>query len=338
MKTVLVTGGTGFIGSHTVLELLKANYDVVVMDNLSNSKTESLNRVEKLTGKKADFHKLDLLDKEGLRKLFSSYEFDSVIHFAGLKAVGESVENPLLYFKNNISGTVTLCEVMQEFGVKDIVFSSSATVYGDPEESPIPEDSPVTSVNPYGRTKLTIEYILKDLYQSDSEWNIALLRYFNPVGAHESGLIGEDPNGIPNNLMPFVTQVAVGKLDKLRVFGDDYPTHDGTGVRDYIHVVDLAIGHLKALKKLETEPGVVTYNLGTGEGSSVLDVVKAFEKANSIEIPYEIAPRRSGDAAICYADPSKAEKELGWKAERNLEMMCRDAWNWQQKNPEGYDS
>lgn len=336
MTTVLVTGGTGFIGSHTVLELLNAGFNVVVMDNLSNSKTESLHRVERLTGKKADFHKLDLLDKEGLTALFESYDFDAVVHFAGLKAVGESVENPLLYFKNNISGTVNLCEAMQEHGVKNIVFSSSATVYGDPEKSPIPEESPVTSVNPYGRTKLTIEYILKDLYRSDKAWNIALLRYFNPVGAHESGLIGEDPNGVPNNLMPYITQVAVGKLDKLRVFGDDYPTDDGTGVRDYIHVVDLAVGHLKALEKLESNPGVVTYNLGTGTGSSVLDLIKAFETATSVEIPYEIAPRRAGDAAICYADPSKAENELGWKAERGLEAMCRDAWNWQQKNPEGY--
>lgn len=338
MKTILVTGGTGFIGSHTVLELLKEDYQVVVMDNLYNSKTESLNRVQKITGKEAKFHQLDLLDEDGLDRLFSAYEFDAVIHFAGLKAVGESVEKPLLYFKNNISGTINLCEAMKKYGVKNLVFSSSATVYGDPEKSPIPEDSPVTSVNPYGRTKLTIEYILKDLYDSDQSWNIALLRYFNPVGAHESGLIGEDPNGIPNNLMPFVTQVAVGKLEKLRVFGNDYPTHDGTGVRDYIHVVDLAVGHLKALEKLENKPGVVTYNLGTGTGSSVLDVVKAFEKANDIEIPYEITARRPGDAAICYADPSKAEKELNWKAERDLVDMCRDAWNWQQKNPNGYES
>src|SRR6056297_4332794 len=336
MKTVLVTGSTGFIGSHTVLELLNTGYEVVVMDNLSNSKTESLNRVEKLTGKKADFHKLDLLDKEGLRKLFGSYEFDSVIHFAGLKAVGESVENPLLYFKNNISGTVTLCEVMQEFGVKDIVFSSSATVYGDPEESPIPEDSPVTSVNPYGRTKLTIEYILKDVYQSDNEWNIALLRYFNPVGAHESGLIGEDPNGIPNNLMPFVTQVAVGKLEKLKVFGDDYETHDGTGVRDYIHVTDLALGHLKALEHLDNETGAEAYNLGTGRGSSVLDIIKTFEKVTGKKIPYELTDRRPGDAAVCFANPGKAKRRLGWETEKDLEDMCRDAWNWQTSNPDGY--
>lgn len=337
MKTILVTGGTGFIGSHTTLELLKKGYHVVVMDNLSNSKTEALKRVEQLTGKKADFFQTDLLDIQGLRDLFGRYVFDAVVHFAGLKAVGESVQKPVFYYKNNVSGTLNLCEVMQEAGVKNLVFSSSATVYGDPEKSPIPEDSPVTAVNPYGSTKLTIEYILKDLHVSDQEWNIALLRYFNPVGAHESGLIGEDPNGIPNNLMPFVTQVAVGKLEKLRVFGNDYPTHDGTGVRDYIHVVDLAVGHLKALEKLESRPGVVTYNLGTGRGSSVLDVIKAFEKANSLKIPYEIVARRPGDAAICYADPSKAGNELNWRAVRDLETMCRDAWNWQLKNPEGFN-
>ena len=336
MKNILITGGTGFIGSHTTLELLNENFNVVIIDNLSNSKRTSLDRVEKLTGRKADFHKIDLLDREGLQKLFSQYEFDGVIHFAGLKAVGESVEKPLLYYKNNISGTVNLCEVMSEAGVKNMVFSSSATVYGDPEVNPIPESSPVTFVNPYGFTKLSIEYILKDLYASDPDWNIALLRYFNPVGAHKSGQIGEDPNGIPNNLMPFVTQVAVGKREKLSVFGSDYPTHDGTGVRDYIHVVDLAIGHLKALEKLESGPGVVTYNLGTGTGSSVLDVIKAFEKANGVEIPYQLTDRRPGDAAACYADPSKAEKELNWKAARDLETMCRDAWNWQSKNPEGY--
>ena len=336
MKRILVTGGTGFIGSHTTLELLKAGFEVVVMDNLHNSKTESLNRVHQICDKEAIFHKLDLLDGEGLSSLFNQYQFDGVIHFAGLKAVGESVEHPLMYYKNNISGTVNLCEAMAEAGVKNLVFSSSATVYGDPETNPIPESSPVTAVNPYGRTKLTIEYILKDLYHSDPAWNIALLRYFNPVGAHESGLIGEDPNGIPNNLMPFVTQVAVGKLKKLKVFGNDYKTDDGTGVRDYIHVTDLSIGHLKALKKLEQNPGVVTYNLGTGNGSSVLDVVHAFEKATGIPIPYEIAPRRPGDAAVCYADPSRAEKELNWKAGRDLVTMCRDAWNWQSKNPDGF--
>jgi UDP-glucose 4-epimerase len=336
MKRILVTGGTGFIGSHTTLELLNAGFDVVVMDNLHNSKTESLKRVEQITGKKAAFHKMDLLDRDRLKSLFSQYDFDGVIHFAGLKAVGESVDKPLFYYKNNISGTVNLCEAMIEADVKNLVFSSSATVYGDPETCPIPETAPVTAVNPYGRTKLTIEYILKDLHISDPAWNIALLRYFNPVGAHESGLIGEDPNGIPNNLMPFVTQVAVGKLEKLRVFGGDYNTHDGTGVRDYIHVVDLSVGHLKALEKLDENPGVVTYNLGTGNGSSVLDVIHAFEEANGIAIPYEIAPRRTGDAAVCFADSTKAEQELGWKAERDLVTMCRDSWNWQSQNPEGF--
>lgn len=337
MKKILVTGGTGFIGSHTTLELINSGYQVVVMDNLRNSKLESLKRIEKMTGKEIPFHKADLLDKSSLESLFSTYSFDAVIHFAGLKAVGESVENPLLYYQNNIAGTVTLCEVMQQHGVKNMVFSSSATVYGDPEVSPIPEDSPVSAANPYGRTKLTIEYILKDLYQSDQKWNISLLRYFNPVGAHESGLIGEDPTGIPNNLMPYITQVAVGKLEKLKVFGSDYNTHDGTGVRDYIHVMDLAAGHIKALEYLSTGPGVDEFNLGTGKGSSVLDVVHAFEKANSVEIPYELTSRRPGDAAVCYADPSRAGKKLNWKTERNLEDMCRDAWNWQTKNPRGFE-
>lgn len=336
MKHILVTGGSGFIGSHTVLELLEETYQVTVFDNLSNSKKESLNRVEKLTGRSIDFYVADLLDKNSLRKVFSSQAFDSVIHFAGLKAVGESVEKPLLYYQNNVAGTLNLCEVMLEFGVKNLVFSSSATVYGDPESSPITEESPLKSVNPYGATKLIIENILKDLFHSDPSWSIALLRYFNPVGAHESGEIGEDPNGIPNNLMPFVTQVAVGKRDKLNVFGDDYPTKDGTGIRDYIHVKDLAKGHLKALEKITADRGLHIYNLGTGKGSSVLDVVEAFETATGIKIPYEITPRRSGDAAICYADASKAGRELGWRTEKSLLDMCRDAWNWQQKNPEGY--
>ena len=336
MKQILVTGGTGFIGSHTVLELLKEGYDVVVMDNLSNSNRESLRRVEELTGRRAAFHQTDLLDRESLERLFSNYDFDAVVHFAGLKAVGESVEKPLLYYQNNVTGTLNLCEAMEKAGLRDIVFSSSATVYGDPQQSPIPENSPLKAVNPYGATKLTIEYILKDLHQADSRWNIALLRYFNPVGAHKSGKIGEDPTGIPSNLMPFITQVAVGKRDHLNVFGNDYPTHDGTGVRDYIHVVDLATGHVKALEKLTENPGVFICNLGTGHGSSVLDMIKAFEKATGISIPYEIAPRRPGDAAICYADPSRAENELGWNAERNLEDMCRDAWRWQSQNPEGY--
>lgn len=336
MKNILVTGGAGYIGSHTTLELLKNGFNPIVLDNLSNSKTESIERVKKLTGRECPFHRVDLRDKETLNIIFDQYNIDAVIHFAGLKAVGESVEKPLLYYQNNVAGTLNLCEAMIQADVKKIVFSSSATVYGDPQQSPLKEESKLSAVNPYGRTKLTIEYILKELHHSDPEWDVALLRYFNPVGAHESGEIGEDPNGIPNNLMPFVTQVAVGKLDKLRVFGDDYPTKDGTGVRDYIHVVDLAIGHIKALEKISDTSGVLTYNLGTGKGSSVLDVIKAFEKANSLEIPYEITPRRPGDAAVCYADPTKAEKELDWKAERDLEAMCRDAWNWQSKNPNGY--
>jgi UDP-glucose 4-epimerase len=336
MKHILVTGGCGFIGSHTVLELLNNGLKVTVIDNLYNSHYEALNRVQQLTGKRADFHQIDLREKEKLQHLFDQHRYDAVIHFAGLKAVGESVENPLLYYSNNVSGTVSLCEVMKNSGVKNMVFSSSATVYGDPERSPIPEDSPLEAVNPYGRTKLMIEEILKDLNESDPDWNAALLRYFNPVGAHESGEIGEDPNGIPNNLMPFVTQVAVGKLPELKIFGNDYPTADGTGVRDYIHVTDLATGHLKALEKLKEDPGVAVYNLGTGKGSSVMDVIHAFEKASNIKIPYTFAPRRPGDAATTYADPAKAEKELGWKAERDLEAMCRDSWNWQSKNPKGY--
>jgi len=334
--SILVTGGAGFIGSHTVVELLENNEDVIVVDNLSNSKKEALNRVEKITGKSLTFYKTDLLDKEGLDEVFSKHEIDSVIHFAGFKAVGESVEQPLSYYHNNITGTIYLCEVMAQHNVTDIVFSSSATVYGDPETVPIQEDFPLTATNPYGRTKLFIEKILRDLHISNDNWNIALLRYFNPVGAHESGRIGEDPNDIPNNLMPYITQVAVGKLDKLSVFGDDYPTHDGTGVRDYIHVVDLAIGHLKALDKLQANPGVVTYNLGTGQGYSVLDVVNAFEKASGQDVPYKITDRRSGDIASCYADPTKAEKELGWTAKRDIVEMCKDAWRWQSQNPEGY--
>lgn len=338
MKTILVTGGAGFIGSHTTLELLNAGFEVVVMDNLSNSKLEAVKRVEKLAEKKTTFYQADLLDKDAMKAIFNENQIDAVIHFAGLKAVGESVEKPLLYYKNNVSGTVNLCEVMSDAGVKNLVFSSSATVYGDPSKSPLTEETELSATNPYGQTKLTIEYILKDLHRSDNKWNIALLRYFNPVGAHESGKIGEDPKGIPNNLMPFVSQVAVGKLEKLHVFGDDYPTHDGTGIRDYIHVVDLAIGHLKALEKLENKPGVEAYNLGTGEGSSVLDVIKAFEKATGENIPYTISPRRPGDAATCFADVSKAEKELNWKARRSMLQMCKDAWNWQSKNPDGYTS
>lgn len=336
MKSILVTGGAGFIGSHTALELLNAGYKVVVIDNLSNSKLTAISRVESLSSKKIDFYQMDLLNKKDLREVFNAYSFDAVIHFAALKAVGESVEVPLRYYRNNISGTINLCEIMQEAGVNNFVFSSSATVYGDPSQSPLTEDAELRAVNPYGQTKLTTEYLLKDLQSANPDWNVALLRYFNPVGAHESGEIGEDPSGIPNNLMPYVTQVAVGKRDKLSVFGNDYPTRDGTGERDYIHVVDLAIGHLKALKKLEENPGLVVYNLGTGSGYTVLELVKTFEETNGVSVPYEIAPRRSGDAASCYADPSKAEKELGWTTHRGLEEMCRDAWNWQQKNPNGY--
>ncbi|MDR9366085.1 MAG: UDP-glucose 4-epimerase GalE [Balneolaceae bacterium] len=336
MKSILVTGGAGFIGSHTALELLNAGYKVVVIDNLSNSKLTAISRVESLTSKKIDFYQMDLLNKKDLREVFNAYSFDAVIHFAALKAVGESVEEPLRYYRNNISGTINLCEIMQEAGVNNFVFSSSATVYGDPSQSPLTEDAELSAVNPYGQTKLTTEYLLKDLQTANPDWNVALLRYFNPVGAHESGEIGEDPSGIPNNLMPYVTQVAVGKREKLSVFGNDYPTRDGTGERDYIHVVDLAIGHLKALKKLEENPGLVVYNLGTGSGYTVLELVKTFEKINEVSVPYEIAPRRPGDAASCFADPSKAEKELGWTTQRGLEEMCRDAWNWQQKNPNGF--
>jgi len=337
MDKILVTGGTGYIGSHTVLELLNDGFEVVVMDNLINSSSESLKRVENITGKSVDFYQLDLLDKEGLNNLFGKYEFDAVIHFAGLKAVGESVEKPLFYYQNNVTGTLNLCEIMQKHEVYNMVFSSSCTVYGEPDVVPITEDESLSAVNPYGQTKLTIEYILKDLYRSDNRFNISLLRYFNPVGAHKSGEIGEDPNGIPNNLMPYVTQVAIGNLKKLRVFGDDYPTHDGSGVRDYIHVVDLAHGHLKALEKLKENPGIDVYNLGTGTGYSVLDVIKAFEDATGENVPYEIVDRRPGDAAAVYADPSKAKNELNWEAQKDLVEMCRDAWNWQLKNPGGYN-
>ncbi len=333
---VLVTGGAGYIGSHTVLELLELGKEVVVVDNLSNSSEESLKRVSDITGKKPVFHNIDLLDEDKLRDVFKRHSIDSVIHFAGYKAVGESVQKPMMYYQNNIDSTLVLCKLMKEFRVTDLVFSSSATVYGDPETVPITEESSLTATNPYGRTKLFIEYILKDLYRSDESWNIALLRYFNPVGAHKSGRIGEDPNDIPNNLMPYVSQVAVGKLEQLSVFGDDYPTPDGTGVRDYIHVVDLALGHLKAIEKLESNPGLVIYNLGTGKGTSVLDMVKAFENASGKTVNYKIAPRRPGDIATCYADPAKAEEELGWAAKRGIKEMCEDAWKWQSENPNGY--
>lgn len=334
---ILVTGGAGYIGSHTCVELIHAGYDVVVVDNLSNSKEESLNRVERITGKKVKFYKTDLLDREGLTTIFEKEMIESVIHFAGLKAVGESVQKPLEYYHNNITGTLILCGVMRDFGVKNIVFSSSATVYGNPATVPITEDFPLSATNPYGRTKLFIEEILRDFYVADKEWNIILLRYFNPVGAHKSGTIGEDPQGIPNNLVPYITQVAVGKLDKLGVFGDDYDTPDGTGVRDYIHVVDLANGHIKAIERIKSNPGICTYNLGTGIGYSVLDMVKAFSKVCGNEIFYEIKKRRPGDIASCYANPSLAVKELGWKAERGLDEMCEDAWRWQKNNPKGYE-
>lgn len=332
---VLITGGTGYIGSHTCIEFLNANYDVVVADNFSNSKEEVLKRIKEITDKDVKFYKTDIRDKEALRLIFSENSIESVIHFAGLKAVGESVSIPLKYYDNNIWGTVNLLEVMNEFNVKKIVFSSSATVYGYSKEVPFKENLPLSATNPYGRTKLMIEEILGDLYNSDNSWSIALLRYFNPIGAHESGKIGEDPNGIPNNLMPYITQVAVGKREKLSVFGDDYETHDGTGVRDYIHVTDLAKGHLYAMRKVNESSGIDSYNLGTGKGYSVLDLVKAFENVNNIKIPYIITERRPGDIDSCYADPSKAEKILGWKAEKTLEDMCLDSWRWQKNNPEG---
>lgn len=335
--SILVTGGAGYIGSHACLELLQAGYKVVVLDNLSNANPEGLRRVEELTGKKIDFHEIDLLDIAGVRKVFSTTpDIDYVIHFAGLKAVGESVEQPQRYYENNIAGTLNLTRVMAEAGVKNIVFSSSATVYGDPATVPITEDFPLSCTNPYGRSKLMVEDILSDLHVADSEWNVCLLRYFNPVGAHKSGRIGEDPTGIPNNLMPYISQVAVGVLRELSVFGGDYPTPDGTGIRDYIHVVDLALGHLRALEKLRSKPGLVIYNLGTGNGYSVLDVVKAFERASGKDVACKIVERRAGDIAQCYADPGLAAKELGWKATRGLDEMCEDTWRWQSQNPKGY--
>lgn len=334
---ILVTGGAGYIGSHTSLELLEAGHEVVIVDNLANSQKESLRRVEELTGKSVKFYKVDLREIEQLRGVFAENKIEAVIHFAGLKAVGESVNMPLRYYENNISGTLKLCRVMAEHNVKNIVFSSSATVYGDPASVPITEDFPLSATNPYGNSKLFIEYILRDLHTSDAAWNVILLRYFNPVGAHKSGRIGESPNEIPNNLMPYISQVAVGKLQELSVFGDDYPTPDGTGVRDYIHVVDLALGHIKALEKLAVNPGVAVYNLGTGKGCSVLDLVKNFEKASGRKVPYKIVARRPGDIAKCYADPGKAKRELGWQAERGLEEMCEDTWRWQSHNPRGFE-
>ena len=335
---VLVTGGAGFIGSHTVVELQNAGYDVVVIDNLANSSEKSLERVEAITGKKVPFYKVDILDREGLNKVFENEKIDSCIHFAGLKAVGESVQKPWEYYQNNIAGTLTLVDVMRSHGVKNIIFSSSATVYGDPAQIPITEQCPKGQcTNPYGTTKLYNEQILKDLAHSDENFSIVLLRYFNPIGAHKSGTIGENPNGIPNNLMPYITQVAVGKLKELGVFGDDYDTPDGTGVRDYIHVVDLAIGHVKALKKIEENAGLKIYNLGTGHGYSVLDIVKNFEAATGVTIPYIIKDRRPGDIATCYADASLAHEELGWDAQYGIKEMCEDSWRWQSTNPNGYD-
>ncbi|MER2134369.1 MAG: UDP-glucose 4-epimerase GalE [Arthrobacter sp.] len=333
---ILVTGGTGYIGSHTTLELLQAGHDVVVMDNLANSSTESLNRVQELSGRTAAFVQADLLDPQALEAIFTEHSPEAVIHFAGLKAVGESVAKPLHYYRNNVAGTLNLLAAMDRHDVRTIVFSSSATVYGASEEVPLVEKMPMDAVNPYGRTKEQIEDILADLGASDERWSIALLRYFNPVGAHESGRIGEDPTGVPNNLLPFVAQVAVGRREKVMVFGNDYPTPDGTGVRDYIHVMDLAAGHLAALDYIAARKGVKRWNLGTGNGSSVLEVLAAFSKAAGREVPYEFAPRRPGDAAVSYADPSAALAELGWSAGRSLDDMCRDHWNWQKQNPQGY--
>lgn len=333
---VLVTGGAGYIGSHTCVELLNAGYEVVVIDNLSNSKIESINRIKEITGKNLTFYKGDLLNKQDVEEVFKNEKIDAVIHFAGLKAVGESVKKPLEYYHNNLTGTFILCDVMRRYNVKNMVFSSSATVYGNPKEVPIKEDFPLSATNPYGSTKLMLENILRDIQTADPEWNIILLRYFNPIGAHESGRIGEDPNGIPNNLVPYVTQVAIGKLECLGVFGDDYDTYDGTGVRDYIHVVDLSIGHIKALEKLTSNPGLAVYNLGTGRGYSVFDVIKSFEKACNMKIPYKIKPRRPGDIATCYADTTKAYNELGFKAKYDLARMCEDSWRWQKNNPKGY--
>ncbi|MCD7956197.1 MAG: UDP-glucose 4-epimerase GalE [Lachnospiraceae bacterium] len=335
---VLVTGGAGYIGSHTCVELLNNGYEVVVMDNLYNSNEKAIGRVEQITGKKIAFYNADMLDRDAVNAIFEKESIDSVIHFAGYKAVGESVRKPLEYYHNNITGTLTLCDVMRNHGVKKIIFSSSATVYGDPAFVPITEDCPKGQItNPYGQTKGMLEQILTDLHVSDPEWNVVLLRYFNPIGAHKAGIIGEDPKGIPNNLVPYIAQVAVGKLEKLGVFGDDYDTSDGTGVRDYIHVVDLANGHVKAMKKFDDEPAVRIYNLGTGKGYSVLQVLHAFEKACGKTLPYEIKPRRAGDIATCYADPTKAKEELGWEAQYGIDEMCADSWRWQSMNPNGYN-
>jgi len=335
---ILITGGAGYIGSHTCVKLLEKNFELIVVDNLSNSKYEAIRRVEHITGKQLTFYKTDIRNIPEIDKIFSDNKPEAVIHFAGLKAVGESCQKPLEYYDNNITGSINLFQVMQKHNVKKIVFSSSATVYGLNENVPFREDFPLSAINPYGRTKLMIEDILRDLYESDNSWRISLLRYFNPVGAHSSGLIGEDPKGIPNNLMPYICQVAISELKKLQVFGNDYPTKDGTGVRDYIHVVDLAKGHIKALEKLPENHGCQAYNLGSGTGNSVFDMVKAFEKASKKEIPYEITARRSGDIAFSYADPTKANNQLNWKTEKTLQEMCYDSWNWQTKNPQGYNT
>lgn len=334
---VLVSGGMGYIGSHTSIELLNQGHDVIIVDNLINSSEVVLGRIKTITGKTPKYYNIDLTDEKNAEKVFQENKVDSVIHFAALKAVGESVEKPLEYYYNNITSALVLLKLMRKFGCKNFVFSSSATVYGDAKVVPIKEDSHLSVTNPYGRTKLMIEDMLRDIYVSDNSFNIAILRYFNPIGAHKSGLIGEEPKGIPNNLMPYITKVAIGQLEKVRVFGDDYPTHDGTGVRDYIHVVDLAVGHIKSLEKLSTNPGLVTYNLGTGIGYSVLDLVKAFSEASGREIPYEIVERRAGDIASCYADVKLAYSELGWKAERGIKEMCEDSWRWQSSNPNGYE-
>ena len=334
---VLVTGGAGYIGSHTVVELLEEGKDVIIVDDLSNSSEKVIDRIEIITKKRPKFYEINILDEEKMEKVFKENKIDSIIHFAGFKAVGESVAKPLAYYTNNLTTTLIVLNLMKKYGVNNFVFSSSATVYGDPETCPILENFPLSATNPYGRTKLMIEDMLRDICKTDESLNVAILRYFNPVGAHKSGLIGEEPNGIPNNLMPYITKVAIGKLEKLSVFGDDYETPDGTGVRDYIHVVDLAKGHLKALQKLENNPGLVTYNLGTGKGYSVLDMVKAFSKACGKDIPYVVTARRAGDVPMCYANSQKAKEELGWEAKYDLDRMCEDSWRWQSNNPNGYD-
>lgn len=336
-KTILVTGGAGYIGSHTIIELDAAGYDVVVVDNLCNSSSKSLERVAAIIGRQVPFRQVDIRDRAGLDKVLDEFKVDACIHFAGLKAVGESVAKPYEYYENNIGGTLVLIDALRSHGCRNLIFSSSATVYGNPAVIPITEECPKGKcTNPYGQTKSMLEEIFIDIQKADPQWNIVLLRYFNPIGAHKSGLIGEDPNGIPNNLMPYITQVAVGKRAELGVFGNDYPTPDGTGVRDYIHVVDLAVGHVKALDAIFRDCGLAVYNLGTGHGYSVLDVVNAFEKANGVKVPYVIKPRRPGDIATCYSDPAKAERELGWKAQYGIEEMCRDSWHWQSSNPDGY--